>query len=110
MIKRNKTYNKVVKRYLKELKSALICSYSMKHVLLSTVKLRISELVSDSSTLSFEDLCNEIGTPEEIAHSLECRSDYGLLKIQCAFIELLNWLLAPLGSALPQNGRLFSRH
>lgn len=76
----SKTYKKVVQSYLKEVKAALVCSRSMKQALISSLKLSISELSSDPSTLSAEELYKEIGTPEEIARSLESRSDIESLK------------------------------
>lgn len=75
-----RTYKKIVKSYLKEVKSALFCSPSMKQAFLSTVRQRIEELFPDFSTLSVEELYKEIGTPEEIACSLENHSDIEQLK------------------------------
>ena len=75
-----RTYKKIVKSYLKEVKSALFCSPSMKQAFLSTVRQRIEELFPDSSTLSMESLRREIGTPEEIASGLESRPDIEQLK------------------------------
>lgn len=75
-----KTNEKTVKNYIKELKSNLICSSSMKKAFLSTVKQRISELEDEISVLSKENLYQEIGSPEEIATGLENRVDIELLK------------------------------
>lgn len=76
----SKAYKKIVKSYLKEIKSALICSAGMKQAVLSTARQRIADLFPDTSTLSMEELCREIGTPEEIALGLESRSDIEQLK------------------------------
>ena len=76
----SKAYKKIVKSYLKEIKSALICSAGMKQAVLSTVRQRIADLFPDPSTLSMEELCREIGTPKEIALGLESRSDIEQLK------------------------------
>ena len=71
----------------------------MKQAFLSTVGQRISDLFPDHSALSVEELYKEIGTPEEIAHSLESRSDieslkkkakrYTIIKIFCILCSIL---------------------
>ena len=85
----SKAYKKIVEKYLKEVKSALFCSSSMKQAFLSTVKQRISDLFPDPSALSVEELYKEIGTPEEIACSLESRSDIELLKQKAKRYEIV---------------------
>ncbi len=71
---------KVVKSYIKQLKSALVCSSSMKKAFISEVKRMVEELEMDHQVLTMEDLHREIGTPDEIARSFESREDIDKLK------------------------------
>lgn len=79
-MKPNSNNKKVITLYLKQLKTTLMCSASMKKVILSDVKHQISELEDQLQVLEEEDLHREIGNPDEIARGFESRDDIENLK------------------------------
>lgn len=79
-MKPNSNNKKVITLYLKQLKTTLMCSASMKKVILSDVKHQISELEDQLQVLEEKDLHREIGSPDEIARGFESRDDIENLK------------------------------
>ncbi len=67
-----KTINKrAVRHYIREVKSKLSCSFSMKQAILKSIKQRIGECEPQT----IEDLYREIGSPEKIADNIESIED-----------------------------------
>ena len=79
MKKQNK---KVIFSYIRQLKTALICSASMKKAFIGEVKHQITELEEQIQVLSMEDLHRVIGSPDEIARGFENREDIEKLKLK----------------------------
>lgn len=65
------TNKRVVRQYIREVKSKLACSFSMKQAILKAIRQRISECEPQS----IEDLYREIGSPENIAENIESVED-----------------------------------
>lgn len=75
----NKTEKKTVKDYLGQVTSALAgCSWSLKKVFAADLRSKIKERF-ESKGITYENLCDEFGTPEEIAAGFYDREEYGSL-------------------------------
>ena len=74
-MKTNRNNKKIIDSYLKQLKTSLLCSTSMKKAFISEVKQQIAELENQIQVLAMEDLHREIGSPCEIAKGFESRED-----------------------------------
>lgn len=79
-MKAKNSNKKVVNSYIKQLKSAVICSSSMKKAFISEIKHQIAELENENKNLSLGILHREIGYPDEIARGFESRDDIIMLK------------------------------
>ena len=102
-MKTHKNNKKIISLYLKQLKSTLVCSASMKKALINEIKHKIAELENQIPALSVEDLHTEIGSPDEIAKGFESRDDiealkkkangYTRIKIICVICTILALIL-----------------
>ena len=66
-----KMQNKVCRKYLRDVKAKLPCSGSVKQVLIKELGERISEFAADRDQVSYDALCDQLGTPAEVARSFE---------------------------------------
>ena len=66
-----KMQNKVCRKYLRDVKAKLPCSGSVKQVLIKELGERISEFAADRDQVSYDELCDQLGTPAEVAHGFE---------------------------------------
>ncbi len=58
--------NKASKKYYKDLKLSFPCKGKQEKRLLHDISLRINELNVQNQHISYEELCNELGSPYEI--------------------------------------------
>ena len=65
-----KMQNKVCRKYLRDVKAKLPCSGSVKQVLIKDLGERISEFAAEQQ-ISYDELCDQFGTPAEVAHGFE---------------------------------------
>lgn len=79
-MKTNQNNQKIINLYLKQLKTTLMCSSSMKKAFISEIKHQITELENQFQVLTLEDLHTVIGSPDEIARGFESRNDIENLK------------------------------
>lgn len=94
-MKARQNNKKIINLYLKQLKSALMCSLSMKKALISEIKHQIVELENQIQVLSTEDLHREIGSPDEIAKGFESREDIEKIKKKAkkyTGIKIICWI------------------
>ena len=75
----NKTDKKTVKLYLSRITDELTgCSWSIKKVFANDMRSKITDRFEEKE-ISYDSLCAEFGTPEEIAASFYDRDDYSAL-------------------------------
>ena len=63
---------KTVKKYLRDIGQKMSCSGSLRHVLLGDLRSRVYDFAAEQSAITFEALCEQFGTPEEVARSFDC--------------------------------------
>lgn len=68
--------NKIIRRYLCEVGDKLSCPKSLKNTFLGELKERIDFFRSSDREVTMETLCEEFGSPEEIADGFFNREDY----------------------------------
>ena len=83
----------VIRQYLKEVRSELDCSMSIKSVFLKDLKEEIDFSRTQGLTITGESLRAEFGTPEEISASFYNRNDYKELLAK-AKKKLFFWRIA----------------
>ena len=67
----NKILKYEVRRYLKNVKSSLPCSFSAKAAFISMLKAQISDFIDKFPDSSINDVINQFGTPETIASEFD---------------------------------------
>lgn len=92
----NKIIKSEVKRYLKNVKGSLPCSFSAKATFISMLKAQICDFIDKFPDSSIDDVINQFGTPEAIASEFDV-NDYTAAikkyKIKTAFLVLLSAVL-----------------
>ena len=64
--------SKTAKKYLRDISKKMSCSGSLRHVLLGELRSRVYDFAAEQSAVTFESLCEQFGTPEEVAHGFDC--------------------------------------
>ena len=62
-----KKINSACRRYLHEIKATLPCFGSKAHVMIKDIREKICELDFESGEPCYEELCEQLGTPAEVA-------------------------------------------
>ena len=85
----NKTDKKTVKLYLSRVTDELTgCSWSIKKVFANDMRSKITDRFEEKE-ISYDSLCAEFGTPEEIAASFYDRDDYSALLKKSKLVNLI---------------------
>lgn len=85
----NKTDKKTVKLYLSRITDELTgCSWSIKKVFANDMRSKITDRFEEKE-ISYDSLCAEFGTPEEIAASFYDRDDYSALLKKSKLVNLI---------------------
>lgn len=85
----NKTDKKTVKLYLSRVTDELTgCSWSIKKVFANDMRNKITDRF-EGKEISYDSLCAEFGTPEEIAASFYDRDDYSALLKKSKLVNLI---------------------
>ena len=85
----NKTDKKTVKLYLSRVTDELTgCSWSVKKVFANDMRSKITDRF-EGKEISYDSLCAEFGTPEEIAASFYDRDDYSALLKKSKLLNLI---------------------
>ena len=85
----NKTDKKTVKLYLSRVTDELTgCSWSIKKVFANDMRSKITDRFEEKE-ISYDSLCAEFGTPEEIAASFYDRDDYSALLKKSKLLNLI---------------------
>lgn len=69
-----KKINSACKRYLHEIKADLPCTDSEAHVIIKDIREKIFELDFETGEPCYEELCEQLGTPAEVARGFGCTS------------------------------------
>ena len=64
--------SKTAKKYLRDISKKMSCSGSLRHVLLGDLRSCVYDFAAERSAITFEALCEQFGTPEEVARSFDC--------------------------------------
>lgn len=64
--------SKTAKKYLRDISKKMSCSGSLRHVLLGELRTRVYDFAAEQSAVTFESLCEQFGTPEEVARGFDC--------------------------------------
>lgn len=64
--------SKTVKNYLRDIGKRMSCSGSLRHVLLGELRSRVYDFAAERSAVTFEVLCEQFGTPEQVARGFDC--------------------------------------
>ena len=64
--------SKTAKKYLRDISKKMSCSGSLRHVLLGELRSRVYDFAAEQSAVTFESLCEQFGTPEEVARGFDC--------------------------------------
>ena len=81
---------KIIRSYLSKVSEKLVCPKSLKAAFLSDLRERIQLFQSPDRELTLEVLCEEFGSPEEIAAGFFNREDYEEL-LNKAKIRVVRW-------------------
>lgn len=63
---------KTVKKYLRDIGQKMSCSGSMRYALLGELRSRVYDFAVEQPAVTFEALCEQFGTPEEVARGFDC--------------------------------------
>lgn len=91
-----RTRNKHVKTYLKIIHDNLIGTKSMKAVMMSDLRSTTNDYVADHPDCTLEDLCRDIGTPEEIALQYDTPDCIAQIKKKAKKYDITKWLVLAL--------------
>ncbi len=70
-----KTVNKEIKQYLKEIKNLLPVYGRREKAFVAMIKTSVLEIYSESNTVSYDILCNEFGKPKDIVINYFAEAD-----------------------------------
>lgn len=87
-----KTRNKHVKTYLKNIHDSLIGTKSMKAVMMSDLRSTTNDYVADHPDCTLEDLCRDIGAPEEIALQYDTPDCIAQIKKKAKKYDQIKWI------------------
>ena len=91
-----RTRNKHVKTYLKNIHDSLIGTKSMKAVMMSDLRSTTNDYVADHPDCTLEDLCRDIGTPQEIALQYDTPDCIAQIKKKAKKYDIAKWLVLAL--------------
>ena len=65
----DKSFKHKLNKYLREIRKLLVGSFNMKSAYICMIKHNVLDIIDENPNITFDELVNIIGTPEEVANS-----------------------------------------
>lgn len=65
----DKSFKHKLNKYLREIRKLLVGSFNMKSAYICMIKHNVLDIIDENPNITFDELVNIIGTPEEVANN-----------------------------------------